>query len=150
MTGLCHSALFPLSSTPILMRWLTTTRLMSTHNVRLAFMLHCHPLDWSTACTGLLRDQPPCECVPSILCIFVSFFLPGKFPPDQEFAPRHQELATPTAEFGNDNLNKRDSNNSSIENRPLTASSRIGRGNRLIACMQLFAFAKSLFYFSIN
>jgi hypothetical protein len=52
--GLCRSALFPLSSTPILMRWFAT-RLMSMHNVHLAFMLHCHLLDWSTACTGLLE-----------------------------------------------------------------------------------------------
>ena len=94
-------------------------------------MFNCHPFVWSTVCTGLLKDQPPCECVLSKLCISVSFFIPGTFPPDQEFVPHHQELATLTAKFRNDNLNKRDLDNSSIENQNLTTSLRIGRGNRL-------------------
>jgi hypothetical protein len=94
-------------------------------------MFNCHLLVWSTVCTGLLKDQAPCECVPSKLCISVSFFIPGTFPLDQEFVPCHQELATLTAKFWNDNLNMQDLDNSSIENQHLTASSRIGRGNHL-------------------
>jgi len=142
-----HCFLFLL---PHLTRWLASTRLMSTHNVPLAFMLHCYPLHWSTPCTNLLRDQLPCECVLSILCIFVSFFLPRTFWLDQDFALHYRELATPTVKFGNDNLNKQDSNNLSIENQHLTTSLRIGRGNCSIVSMQLFSFVKSLFYFSIN
>ena len=62
-------------------------------------MFNCHPLIWSTVCTGLLKDQLPCECVLRKLCISVSFFIPGTFPPDQEFILCHQELVTLTTKF---------------------------------------------------
>ena len=94
-------------------------------------MFNCHLLVWSTVCTGLLKDQPPYKCVLSKLWILVSSFIPGTPPPDQGSILHHQELETLTTKFWNNNLNKRDLDNSSIENWHFTASSRIGRGNHL-------------------